>query len=71
VKKRPDIISITTLEASRVTGIPKRTLEQHAKDGRAPGRKIGKRWVWPLADLRRWIEDAPTMYQQQQQGMGN
>lgn len=56
----PEIISLNLKEAAKATGIAPRTLQQMAKDGTAPARRIGRRYLFPIDMLREWISSAPT-----------
>ncbi len=55
-------ISLNIVAAAKATGIAKTTLQRMAKNGTAPAHRVGRRWVFPVAKLQAWINDAPTKF---------
>jgi hypothetical protein len=59
VKLRGDEISVSAKQAARLIGLPLRTLQADTKAGRIPAaRRIGRRYVYLIADLKRMVEGA-------------
>lgn len=49
-------IAVTVADAQRISGIGRTTLYALAKEGRLPLRKVGRRSLFLVDDLRRVIE---------------
>jgi hypothetical protein len=59
VKLRGDEISVSARHASRLIGLPLRTLQAMTKAGSIPAaRKIGRRYIYLVDELRRMVESA-------------
>jgi len=47
---------MNTEEAAELLGLSPYTIREFAREGRIPGRKIGKEWRFSRQALLRWIE---------------
>lgn len=58
-KLRGDEISVSAKHAARLIGLPLRTLQAQTKAGHVPAaRKIGRRYVYIIEELKRMVESA-------------
>ncbi len=58
-KLRGDEFSVDARQAARMIGLPLRTLQSDTKVGKIPAaRKIGRRYVYIVADLKSMVENA-------------
>lgn len=47
---------LNTEEAAELLGLSPYTIREFAREGRIPGRKIGKEWRFSREALIRWVE---------------
>lgn len=50
---------LTIEQASLESGIPRRTLQYHAKKGTIESQKIGRDWVIESSELQRFMKEKP------------
>jgi hypothetical protein len=59
IKLRGDEISVSAKQASRLIGLPLRTLQAETKAGKVPAaRRLGRRYVYLIDELKRMVESA-------------
>ena len=54
------LVAVTFLEAARITGIPRSALYEHRKRGTLLSRRLGKRSVIMIEDLRAFVASLPV-----------
>lgn len=57
-KTTPDVMSAE--EAAEFLGVTAATVRKQAREGRLPGRKIGREWRFSREALLRWLEGADS-----------
>jgi hypothetical protein len=59
-----DCISISQVEAARLSGLSAKTLERRTLEGAPTGRRtVGRRVVFVLEEFKAWLSSLPTQKQ--------
>ena len=56
-----EALTLSPRDAARVLGISQRTLWTHTRSGSVPHVRLGRRILYPIADLKQWLRDTMHM----------
>jgi excisionase family DNA binding protein len=56
MSEKPKITTISAEEAAKLTGLSKPTLYEGVRRGQIPGRIVGRRYIFVLEVLERWLQ---------------